>query len=304
MNDQTRPSPVKTWAAQVRANFLILAVLLVLLGAAAAHADGHGSWLLTLLTVVGVVLAHAAVNLFNEHSDHRTGIDDHTERTPFSGGSGNLQAGHTTPRAVLGAAVGTLAAAAAIGLYLTWVAGWPLLVLIAAGGLASVLYTSHLSRWALGELAAGLCLGTLVVIGTYYVLTSTVTVPVLVLALPPGMLTAQLLFLNEFPDAEADRAGGRRHLVIRLGKRRAAVLYAAMMVLIYAVIVAGAASRILPLWTLLGLLPVPLAVKASLTALKHHGDTPRLVPALGANVMTVLGTDLALAVALFLASPA
>jgi 1,4-dihydroxy-2-naphthoate octaprenyltransferase len=176
-----------------------------------------------------------------------------------------------------------------------------LLVLIVLGGLASVLYTTHLAKWALGELAAGLCLGTLVVIGTYYVLAQTVTLPLVVLALPPGLLTAQLLFLNEFPDADADRAGGRRHLVIRLGRRRAAVLYAAVMVLTYAVIVAGAATRLLPLWTLLGLLTAPLAAKASLTALKYHGDTPKLVPALGANVMTVLGTDLALAVALFLA---
>lgn len=297
----SNPSPVKIWAAQTRANFLILSVLLVLLGAAAAHMDGAGHLLHTILAVIGVVLAHVAVNLFNEHSDHRTGIDDHTERTPFSGGSGSLQAGHTTPRAVLGAAIGTLLTAAAIGVYLTWVSGWPLLILIALGGLASVFYTSHLARWSIGELAAGLSLGTFVVLGTYYVLTSTLTVPVIILSIPPGLLTAQLLFLNEFPDAMADAAGGRKHLVILLGKKRAAVLYAAIMALVYLVIVVGAASRVLPMWTLLGLVTLPLAAKATLTALKHHSDHQRLIPALGANVMTVLGTDLALAVGLFLA---
>ncbi len=297
----SNPSPIKVWAGQIRANFLILSVLLVLLGAAAAHMDGHGHLVHTLLTVLGVVLAHIAVNLFNEHSDNRTGIDHHTERTPFSGGSGTLQAGHTTPRAVLGAAIGTLLAAGGIGAYLTWVAGWPLLILMACGGLASVLYTTHLARWALGELAAGLCLGTMVVLGTYYVLASSLSLAVVVVSIPPGLLTAQLLFLNEFPDAEVDKAGGRKHLVIRLGKRRAAVLYTAVMALIYLLIVVAAAARLLPMWSLLGLVTLPLAVKASLTTLKHHSDQQRLVPALGANVITVLGTDLALAVGLFLA---
>ena len=84
-------------------------------------------------------------------------------------------------------------------------------------------------------------------------------------------------------------------------RRRASILYAVVNVLIYTLIVAGAVSRVLPLWTLLGLLTLPLAAKATITALKHHDDHERLVPALGANVMTVLGTDLALAVALFLA---
>jgi 1,4-dihydroxy-2-naphthoate polyprenyltransferase len=295
------PSPVKIWAAQTRASFLILSVLLVLLGAAAAHMDGHGHLLHTLLMVVGVVLAHISVNLFNEHSDNRTGIDHNTERTPFSGGSGSLQAGHTTPRAVLGAAIGSLAVAAAIGAYLSWVAGWLLLIPIALGGLASVLYTTYLARWALGELASGLCLGTLVVLGTYYVLAGNPSLAVILVSIPPGLLTAQLLFLNEFPDAEVDKAGGRRHLVIRLGKRRAAVLYAVVMAAVYLTIVVAAATRVLPMWSLLGLVTLPLAVKASLTALKHHSDRERLIPAMGANVMTVLGTDLALAVGLFLA---
>ena len=166
---------------------------------------------------------------------------------------------------------------------------------------SSVFYIFPLARWSIGELAAGLCLGTFVVLGTYYVLAGALTLPVIILSIPPGLLTAQLLFLNEFPDAEADAAGGRRHLVILLGKRRAAKLYALVMALIYLIIVSAAAARILPMWSLLALATLPLAVKASLTALDHHSDHDRLLPALGANVMTVLGTDLALAVGLFIA---
>jgi len=133
------------WAAQTRANFLLLSVLLVLIGTAAAWLGGVFEPLRAALIAVGVVLAHVSVNLLNEHSDHRTGIDASTRRTPFSGGSGTLQAGHTTPAAVLGAAGATLLAALAIGLYLVWSSGWPLLAFIVCGGLATVFYTSHLA---------------------------------------------------------------------------------------------------------------------------------------------------------------
>ena len=99
----TTNNPVKTWAGQVRAPFLLLSVVLVLIGGAVAYSDGVVDWLRVGLCMIGVVLAHISVNLFNELSDHKTGIDDHTMRTPFSGGSGSLQGGLTTRRAVLAA---------------------------------------------------------------------------------------------------------------------------------------------------------------------------------------------------------
>ncbi len=83
----------KIWFKETRADFLVLSVVLTAIGGAAAAYDGFFSWPRFLLTVFGVVCAHAAVNLFNEYSDWRTGIDAATVRTPFSGGSGNLPAG-------------------------------------------------------------------------------------------------------------------------------------------------------------------------------------------------------------------
>jgi 1,4-dihydroxy-2-naphthoate octaprenyltransferase len=250
--------------------------------------------------MAGVVLAHAAVNLFNEISDYRTGIDDHTQRTPFSGGSGRLQARLTTPGAVWAAAVATLLSALLIGLYLTWVSGWELFLFILAGGFATVFYTSHMSRWVLGELAAGSCLGTFVVLGTYFVQASTLTGTVIWHSVPPGILTALLLLLNEFPDMEADLTGGRRNLVIVLGRQRAAALYAFGLALCYILLVLGVVLGISPMTVLLTLLTLPLAINAASRAMKHGDDLEKLIPALGANVGLVLGTDLLLAVALFL----
>ena len=74
---------ISTWLAEIRANFLILSVVLVMIGAAAAWNDGSFNSVLFLLTVFGVVSVHISVNLFNEYSDWRTGIDENTDRNSF-----------------------------------------------------------------------------------------------------------------------------------------------------------------------------------------------------------------------------
>lgn len=291
------PESIKTWASQVRVPFLVLSVLLVLVGGAAAFRDGVFDLLRLLLTMTGVILAHIAVNLYNESSDHQTGIDFQTRRTPFSGGTGNLQEGRTTLRSVQAAAFAALGIAFAIGVYLSWTSGWRLMVFILLGGPAARYYTTHLARWMMGELAAGLCLGTFVVLGTYYAQVGGLTPAVIWLSVPPGILTALLLLLNEFPDVEADREGGRRHLVIVLGLRGAAVLYLAALVVNYSILLWGALSGPFPAAVLLTLLTLPLAFKAAHGAFRFGGSVERIVPALGANVGLVLGTNLLLAVA-------
>jgi 1,4-dihydroxy-2-naphthoate octaprenyltransferase len=171
---------------------------------------------------------------------------------------------------------------------------------IAAGALATVFYTSHLARVSLGELTAGTCLGTFVVLGTYFAMAGTVNWEVVWLSIPPGILTALLLLLNEFPDAEADRRGGRRHLVIVLGHKGAAAVYVTALAAVYLILVLGVVLRWFPPTVLIALLTIPLAIKASIGALRHGRNMEKLVPAMGANVGLVLGTDLLIAVAYFI----
>lgn len=290
---------VKIWASQVRVPFLALSVLLVLVGGAVAYQDGAFHGLRLALTLVGVILAHIAVNLYNEISDYQTGIDFHTRRTPFSGGTGNLQKGLTSIRAVRLVALVTLWGAFALGVYLSWASGWFLMVFILLGGLAARFYTTHLARWMMGELAAGACLGTFVVLGTYYAQTGALTGAVIWLSIPPGILTSLLLLLNEFPDLEPDRKGGRRHLVIVLGLRRAAFVYTAALFANYVILLWGVLVGIFPGTVLLTLLTLPLAFKAALGAFRFGGSVEKIVPALGANVGVVLGTNLLLTIAYF-----
>lgn len=287
---------VSTWLKGARANFLVLSVFLVMIGGAAAWHDGVFDLSLFLWTVAGVVIAHASVNLFNEYSDWRSGIDARTERTPFSGGSGNLQASLTKPRQVRMAAWGTLLAAFGIGLGLAQSSGWLVYIFMAAGGLAIVGYTDFFARYMLGEAMSGITLGSLVVIGAYYVQSSNITLPIIWVSVPPGLLTMLLLFLNEFPDADADREGGRRHLVIVLGRKTSSRLYVVLLTLTYAWIIAGVIAGITPFATLLGLLTLPAGIAAIGGTLRSYGDAKEIVPALGMNVIVVLATDILLAV--------
>lgn len=301
---------ISVWMAQVRGNFLVLSVILVSIGLAMAGrqiaitGDGSFSAGRAVLLMIGVVLAHASVNLFNEYSDYLTGIDSQTKKTPFSGGSGMLQAGKTTPEAVLTAAWHTLFFACLIGLFFALMSHWVILPIMAVGGAAVVLYTRHLARWLLGELFAGLSLGSLVVLGSFIAMTATpalriadvVTCESILVSFPPGILTALLLFLNEFPDLEADRAGGRFHLVILLGRRKSAVLYCIGLCAVYASIVALPLSGAASPWILVACATAPIAARAGLTAIRFSDDTDKLMPALGMNVVVVLATDLLLAV--------
>ena len=284
------------WAEQFRAPFLLLPVMLVSIGGAAAHHHGIFNGVLFALCMTGVGFAHSAVNLFNEYADDASGIDRNTRRTPFSGGSGNLQSGRTTPASVLIAACVMLSVACAIGLCLAVVCGWPVLLFMLIGGLAVIFYTSHLSRWGLGEFAAGLCLGSFVVVGTYYTMARSISPEIALLSLPPGILTSLLLLLNEFPDAQADRQGGRRHLVILLGWKMAAVIYATALLLSYAIIAAGVFKHWFPHTVLLVCLTLPLGIIVSCSALSFGDQHEKMTPILGVNVGAILATDLLMAI--------
>ncbi|MFW5944692.1 MAG: prenyltransferase [Bacteroidota bacterium] len=303
---------IKLWLAEVRAPFLILAVLLVAIGLAFGwkyHPPGTTfNPLYAALLVIGVVSSHISVNLFNEYSDNKTKIDHNTPRTPFSGGSGVLSSGLLSPSSVFRAAVITLIVALAIGIYFALTVHWFIFILAGLGAFSILFYTPFLAKLQLGELFSGLTLGTFVVLGSYVVMTASPEMAianlfprdVLLMSIPPGILTALLLLINEFPDAEADKQGGRNHLVIWLGRKRAAYVYVAGMVATFGVIIGAALFNIVSPWFMLALIPLPFAYKASMGALKHGNNIPELVPALGMNVLTVLSTDLLIAVAVIM----
>ena len=291
---------LKVWLLETRPQFLLLSVTLVLLGTAISWHEGYFNLLKFVLTLIGLLLAHSSVNILNDYFDYKSGIDLEVNRTPFSGGSGILPQGLLKPKGVYIYGVGCLLAALLIGIYLCTISGWKLLPLILLGGPVIYFYTSHLTKWLVGELWAGLGLGILPVMGTYFVQTGSYSVEAFVVSLASGFLTTNLLLLNEFPDIEADKKGGRYNLVIALGPKNASRLYAGLAVLTYLIIVGGVVFKLMPPITLIGFHSILFSFKAIKVTFKHYDNVQKLLPALKSNVLTVLVTNAFLALAYFL----
>lgn len=280
------------WVQETRPQFLLLAVLLVAHGSALAAWQGSFDWLHAVLAGLSLVLLHGSVNALNDwHDWDKTGIDRATPRTPFSGGSGLVPAGKITAKQALLVGVVTLVAGTAIGLYLAWVAGWQLLAVGLAGVAMIVLYTPVFNKMGLGEIAAGLGLGLMPILGTYFLLTGRFDTVAWVSGIPAFCLTYNLLLLNEFPDVEADKAGGRTHMITLLGKKGGRWLYAGMEIAAYVVLVAGVIAGVLTPWALLGLGGAIFAARAIKGAIADYDSFEKTVAAQGANVVAVLSTN-------------
>jgi 1,4-dihydroxy-2-naphthoate octaprenyltransferase len=291
---------VKAYLLETRPQFLILSLVLAILGTGMAVASGSISFLWAVLAFVGLLLLHISVNTLNDYFDFKSGVDLATRPTPFSGGSGFLPAGKLTAKEVLWIGVGTFMLAVPIGIYFILERGLPLLPLFIVGAVFVLAYTSFLTKiGGLSELSAGLGLGTLPVFGIFYILTGEATGAALFASIPSGFLVANLLLINEIPDAEADKVGKRKTLPIILGKRGAAMVYSALTILTYVWIAAGVVAGYMPVWTLLGCLTLPMAFKAISGSFKYD-DMSKLIPALGANVMVVLLTQLLMGVGFIL----
>ncbi|MFC2062963.1 prenyltransferase [Chloroflexota bacterium] len=291
---------LKTWFLETRPAFLILSVVLAFLGTAVAWYDGFFHFGHALLAFFGLLLAHISVNVLNDYFDYRSGVDLATQRTPFSGGSGILPAALLRPRQVLWLGLGAFLLAVPIGIYFVVVTGWQLLPLLLVAAVCILLYTPVILRMKWPEWSPGLGMGFLPVLGAYFIQAGEYTLPAVVAAVPSGILVHNLLLLNEFPDTEADKVASRKTLAITMGKTGAGMVYTVLTALIYLWVIGWVAAGVMPAFTLLALLTLPLAVKA-IRGVRKHDDMNRLVPAMANNIMVVLLTQLLLGVGYILA---
>jgi len=295
---------LKTWFMQTRPSFLLLVPVCVFTGVAVSLFEDYTfKPLYFALAFVGALFAHIAVNVLNEYSDYKTGIDFNTKPTPFSGGSGILPSGKLNPKKVLIFGLTCLAITAAIGIYFITVYKWMIVPVGVIGVLVVFLYTPYLTKLpGITEIIGpGLGFG-LMVLGTYVTQAGEYSAGAAVVSVVAGLLISDLLLINEFPDVEADKAAGRKHLPIILGKTKAGIIYSVLLIGAYVAIIAGAAAGVLPWLALVGLLTLPLAFKAMQGAVKHHSDMSKLVPALGVDVITVLVTPLLMSIGIVIAT--
>ena len=267
----------------VRYRFFLYAGLLpYLLGAAWAYAvagafDARLFW----SGLAGIVLAVIGVESFNEYFDSRMGTDrvfNPEDIPPMSDW-------------VLWLGIAAFAAALAVGLYLTWRGGWPILAFAVLGGLAAIFYVAPPIRWAyrgLGELVIALSYGPWMVLGSLYLHTRALSWPALVVSLVPGCLIMALAVVNAIPDFHQDRLVGKRNLCVRLGRRRAVTLYLALAAAGLLVVPVAVVAGVLPSPCLAALLAVPLLVKSGRVARTTYESPRAFVPAVRSIVTCYL----------------
>ena len=292
----TSATPTLHWRQQAalhwrmtRPAFLLLTLSACVLGiASGATQAGALNATAALATVLLGCMAHAGANVLNDYHDSRNGAD--TANTgglyPFSGGSRLIQQG-----AVSEAQTGRWGAVL-------------LLVLLPAGLLIAWAYSApplQLMSRGVGEFAvAGAWWG--VVIGADYVQRHGFSATPAALGLGLALLVACLLLINGFPDARGDAQVGKRTLVVRLGTRRAAALYAVLVVLAHGWLALAATRGLVPAAALWGLLSLPLSLAAAAALWRHAATPPQLRPAIGLTIAAANLHALAIAVALFAAS--
>jgi len=284
MGAKPKMGKAKIWFLELRAPFFTAAILPVLIAAAFVFWEKDAFNLyLVLITVAGMVSLHAGTNMINDYFDYWSDDDARNQaRTPFNGGSPFLIEVVLKPKSVLAAALMAFGVGGLIGLYLAWTITWWILPLGVIGGLLGLLYVEprvNLAGRGVGEIAVGLGFGPLMTMGTYLVLTGEVSLNSFLVGLPIGFLITLVLYINQFPDMEADASVGKDHWVVRLGRRRARIGYPIILGSSYGFVAVAIVVGMIPVLSCLFFLTLPFAFKASKIVLGNPDDVRALIPA-------------------------
>ncbi len=252
-----------------------------------------------VLSLIGAVCINAGTNLANDYFDYKSGCDSVNEgfSSPFSGGSGLLPRGVLNPRKVYVASLVSFVLASIIGLFLALTRGWVIVVLGLIGVFSGYFYTTQLAPRGIGELIVGINCGPLVVLGSYYIQTQTIALEPIVASIPIGILILEVLWINEIPDYYADAKAGKKTLVTRIGRKKAVDVYGILMFSTYAVVLLGISLSLIPVFTLLSFLTIPLAIRSVYVAKRNYEDPRKLIPANAGTVLVHLFTGLLLCTA-------
>ena len=256
-----RPSTLKSWFWATRPFSMSASVAPVLVGSALALGNVDARWLLFAVALTASMAIQIGTNLTDEYSDHRR-----------HGGAGKLLAPHKviqrgllSERAVLMGILVVFGYGIAGGLFIVSQTGWPILAIGLASVAAAYLYAGGpypLGNYGIGEPVVFLFMGPVMVMGSYYVQTETITWTGFVVSLPIAFIVTAILHCNNLRDIAEDKEVGKRSIAATLGVTASRWGYAALLAAAYGAIAALAATGTTSAWILVGLLPAPWAYVA------------------------------------------
>jgi len=282
--DEVRPkinlmTKIFTWLVIMRLPFLTATFIPIFVGAAVANLSGFPvDWGWLGLTLLGGSLLHIGTNTANDYFDHTSGTDEanYNYMVPFSGGSRSIQMGLISAKGMLTVAIVSFALSAVVGIPLIQKAGMSVLWLGLIGFLSGLFYTAppfrFASRKGLGELLIGLNFGPLMVAGSALVQTGQLLPEAFLAGIPIGLLVAAIVYVNEFPDHDGDKATGKDTLIVVFGPEKARIGYVLLVAGAFISIVVMALNGTFPMLTLIALVASYFGVRAIQVLYKYYDD--------------------------------
>lgn len=271
---------ISTWFRIIRLRFLLASVIAVSVGAAMNWWLNQSIGIFDLfLTFCGVLVLHASVDLLNDYWDFKRGIDTLTPKTKMSGGTGVLPEGLLEPKSVYRVGIIFLVIGSIIGAYFVYTDGIIIAIILGFAIISIYFYSTKIVDSGLGEFFVAVK-GSMIVIGTFFIQSNTLTLEIVFGGITVGVLSSLVLFIASFPDHDADKSKGRKTLVIALGKNKAKNVFWIFPIIAYITIVTGVLTQNLPIFSLLTLLTIPIAIKSGFSLKRNFDQIMNLVPAM------------------------
>jgi 1,4-dihydroxy-2-naphthoate polyprenyltransferase len=279
-NEMVHP---KVIFASTRPYSLTASIIPVLFGTILALQYTNINWIAFLLTLLGAVFLQCGTNLVNDYFDYVKGADIPGSLSP----SGVIDRGEMTPRQVYVTGMGFFALSILIGLILTVMTGPVVLYIGIPSLLVGYFYTA--TRYALaynglGEIASGSTLGILAVAGAFYTQTLSVNAEVFLASIPNALLIMSILHANNLRDFDTDKQIGKTTVAGIIGRKAARIEYYFLMLGTYVSLLGLIIVDILPVWSLLAAVTLPIAIKGLKIAISTW-DSKKLNKALGLTAM-------------------
>lgn len=261
---------ISVWLRIIRVKFLFASIIAITNSLLYSYfAYGQFNIIDAFLTYTGVMFLHASVDIFNDYWDYKRGIDTTTKRTPFSGGTGILPEKKLKPDTVYKAGLFCMLIGLFIGIYFVFHSGFIIAIILAIAVTSIYFYSTTIVNIGLGETLVAVK-GSMIVMGAAYVQTGIIDIPVVFLGIIIGLLSSIVLFIASFPDFRADKAKGRKTLVILLGKDKGAKIYPFIISSIYCLLVIGILLEYLPIYSFITFISIPFAIKSLKILLKNY----------------------------------
>ena len=269
---------ISVWLRVIRVRFLLASIIAVSAGLAITWWNTSSITIFdAILTICGVLALHASVDLLNDYWDFKRGIDTTTHRTKMSGGSGVLPEGLLKPAQVYAAGITFLIIGTAIGIYFVATDGIVIGIILAFAVISIYFYSTKIVDWGLAEVFVAIK-GSMIVMGTYFVQTSQITEQSVLAGIVIGVLSSLVLFITSFPDHDADKAKGRKTLVINLGKQKACTILWIFPAITYGITIIAVIFEIFPVFCLIILSTVPLIIKSGQKLKQNYDKLTNLIP--------------------------